>query len=393
MNAKSFITENLTRTVRFNKTGDNRLIGLPYSYTVPCISDSFQEMYYWDTYFTNKGLILSGESRQAVYNAKNFAYLINEYGFVPNGNITELLNRSQPPFFGAAIKDILPFITAEEKAELVNALKKEYSFWQNERSTSVGLNAYGCSATEKDCLRYCDLYTIRTGKTIEKTVENGRAVIAECESGWDFSPRFPLGCTEYCAVDLNSLLYLDEVVLSELDTENSDEWQKNALTRKEKILKLCSYGGVFFDYCQKTGSVSGVYGCNGFFPYFAGVSHDKVGFEKLLEKLEKPFGIIAAETDEKCFQWASPNGWACLFYASVAAALNVGDGDAAKRIAEKFVNTVNSLYKKDGKLYEKYDVITGEVGASESYSTPEMLGWTAGVYLAFDKFLTDGILI
>ena len=126
MNAKSFITENLTRTVRFNKTGDNRLIGLPYPYTVPCISDSFQEMYYWDTYFTNKGLILSGESRQAVYNAKNFAYLINEYGFVPNGNITELLNRSQPPFFGAAIKDILPFITAEEKAELVNALKKEF---------------------------------------------------------------------------------------------------------------------------------------------------------------------------------------------------------------------------------------------------------------------------
>ena len=65
---------------------DGTLIGLPHPYTVPCIGNRFQEMYYWDTSFINRGLILSGRIQQAVNNVENLFFLLDRYGFVPNGN-------------------------------------------------------------------------------------------------------------------------------------------------------------------------------------------------------------------------------------------------------------------------------------------------------------------
>ena len=38
-------------TVRIHKKSEGTLIGLPFPYTIPCIRDAFQELYYWDTYF------------------------------------------------------------------------------------------------------------------------------------------------------------------------------------------------------------------------------------------------------------------------------------------------------------------------------------------------------
>lgn len=96
---KAFILENWNKTVRTNTADEGSLIGLPEPYTVPCIEGTFQEMYYWDTYFTNIGLILSGKIEQAICNTENMAYLIEKYGKMPNGNRTFYLNRSQPPFF------------------------------------------------------------------------------------------------------------------------------------------------------------------------------------------------------------------------------------------------------------------------------------------------------
>lgn len=55
-----FIRNSWDKTVRFNTEDEGTRIGLPYRYTVPSISGAFQEMYYWDTYFTGEGLILDG---------------------------------------------------------------------------------------------------------------------------------------------------------------------------------------------------------------------------------------------------------------------------------------------------------------------------------------------
>ena len=103
---KEFILDNWDKVIRENKEDKDTLIGLPYPYTVPCISGMFQEMYYWDTYFTNVGLILSGRIDQAKNNVDNMSYLISRYGFMPNGNRTRYLNNSQPPFLSMMVMEI-----------------------------------------------------------------------------------------------------------------------------------------------------------------------------------------------------------------------------------------------------------------------------------------------
>ena len=94
---KQFLDENIEKTVKVTKESSGTLIGLPYPYTTPCVADSYQEMYYWDTYFTNAGLLLWGKADYVKNNIMNMFYLIGKYGFMPNGNRTFYLNRSQPP--------------------------------------------------------------------------------------------------------------------------------------------------------------------------------------------------------------------------------------------------------------------------------------------------------
>ena len=106
MNLERYIQENLPKCIRENREDKGTLIGLPYPYIVPCASGHFQEMYYWDTYFTNKGLIIKGQITQARNNVDNMCYLINRYGFMLNGNRTDYLCNSQPPFLSLMVRDV-----------------------------------------------------------------------------------------------------------------------------------------------------------------------------------------------------------------------------------------------------------------------------------------------
>ncbi|ELQ75785.1 Neutral trehalase, partial [Trachipleistophora hominis] len=72
------------------------LIELPHPFIVP--GGRFRELYYWDTWFVLEGLIASGLKEASVNMLKNFIYLIDQYGFIPNGTRKYYLNRSQPPF-------------------------------------------------------------------------------------------------------------------------------------------------------------------------------------------------------------------------------------------------------------------------------------------------------
>ena len=60
------------------------LLPLPYEYIVP--GGRFNEIYYWDSYFTQLGLVQSGRVSMVASMVANFAFLIDEVGFIPNGN-------------------------------------------------------------------------------------------------------------------------------------------------------------------------------------------------------------------------------------------------------------------------------------------------------------------
>ena len=85
-------------------------IALQYPYNSPCVEGIFDEFYYWDTCFTNKGLIADGKYEDALHNVLNMAYLIDRYGYMPNAAVTGMLNRSQPPLFGVMVRDIIPYV-------------------------------------------------------------------------------------------------------------------------------------------------------------------------------------------------------------------------------------------------------------------------------------------
>ncbi|KAL3086312.1 hypothetical protein niasHS_008026 [Heterodera schachtii] len=81
----------------------------------------FREFRYWDTYWIARGLIASGMTKSVKHMCKNFAEMVNRFGFVPAGGRIYYNKRSQPPFltplvyeyFGATgdiefLKEIMP---------------------------------------------------------------------------------------------------------------------------------------------------------------------------------------------------------------------------------------------------------------------------------------------
>ncbi len=398
---KQYIADHWDMTVRSvdPNNHDDNIIVLPRPYTVPCMSDSFQELYYWDTYFTNRGLLVSGREDLARDNLIDFMYMINTYGLIPNGSRTYYLNRSQPAFFGMMVRDYYKSTGDKEfLADAYRALVKEYDFWMTGhggmRCAPNGLNCYSAHpedtpAGEGEFAGYVHMYQARTGRTLEGDVKiNGRHVMAEAESGWDFNPRFHGRCHDHNPVDLNSLLWFDESFLAEceriLGIGDGAAWDEKAASRKEKMVALMrDERGVFFDYDYANATRGDVVSCAAFYPAFVGMITDDRGMDQLLEKLELAYGLQSAEpSNEGNFQWGACNGWAALQLVAVEALEGCGRKDDANRIAEKYIGLVERTFADTHAIWEKYNIITGDHNAVGEYDTPEMMGWSAGVYLA-----------
>jgi len=64
----------------------------------------FREVYYWDSFFTMLGLVRSGRTDLVRSMLDDFAYLVETFGHIPNGQfVPTTLSRSQPPFLAAMV--------------------------------------------------------------------------------------------------------------------------------------------------------------------------------------------------------------------------------------------------------------------------------------------------
>ena len=109
MNAEEYVKNKWKETERFQPHDEGTLIGLPYSYTVPTATGMFNELYYWDTFFANKGLRIDGKADLAMNNCKNMLFLVEKYGYMPNGSRTYYLGRSQPSYLALMVADLYDF--------------------------------------------------------------------------------------------------------------------------------------------------------------------------------------------------------------------------------------------------------------------------------------------
>ena len=398
-----FIMENWKNTLVTKHEDEGTLIGLPYTYNVACIKkdEMFREIYYWGTYFTNTGLILCNNVAQAKNNVDNFLYLVKKYGFVPNGNRTFFLNRSQPPFLSEMVKDIFNNTNDLEWLKTAfDVLKIEYDFWQTKRITPSGLNRYFGDILNKDecvkdiCERYC---------VAEPTDEKSRNLLAEtfisgAESGWDFSSRYGLAAADCNFVDLNSLLYgfekNMEYFAEKLNLDEITFWEERAEKRKELMNKLMFNNNIlaFNDYNFKNKTKRDFISCAVFYPLFTKLATQEQANTtvKLLEEIEFDFGVAATANyeDIKHLQWDFPHAWPPLQLIIMRGLLNYRFVKDAKRIAQKYINAVDESFIKTNKLWEKYNACDGSVSITKEYATPAMMGWTAAIYL-FSKNLIE----
>lgn len=395
-----FIRENTDKCVRVNNFDDETLIGLPYPYSVPCISNKFQEMYYWDTYFTNVGLIIEGDIQQAKCNAENIAFLIRKYGFMPNGSRTYYLGRSQPPFFSEMVFDIYECTKDKKWLEsIIDAVEIEYDFWSEYRMTKTGLIQYCPKLKDEDTERLYNYFNDRIGADVSglEKKDVARTTLIGCESGWDFTPRWGVKSKDFVQIDLNCLIYKLLKNLEYFSTllNNGKDEHYGSLAHNQAVLireYMINDDGLFMDYDFCNNKTGEIFSAASFYPLafnLATLDEAQIAIKNLF-RIEQEYGISACERYDVSgiYQWHYPNGWAPLQYIVIKGLINYGYLNDAVRISKKYVDIVDKNFKVTGNIWEKYNVVDGSINVTNEYNMPPMLGWTAGVYL-FCKHILD----
>lgn len=388
------------------------LIPLPYPYIVP--GGRFNEIYYWDSYFTQLGLQQSGRIEMVESMIKNFSYFIDRFGFIPNGNRSYFLTRSQPPFFACMVA-----LLAEEKGEKILVeflpfLKKEHAFWMHENGPSEGesqadehvvrlsvggvLNRYWDKLNRPRAEMYGD--DLALYRQIENPPQEFyRHIRSACESGWDFSSRWlrdpqdlaSIHTLDILPVDLNCLLWRLEILISRAYAVASipDQAEKYALmahNRHRHILEFFWDDELkfFTDYDFKRQQSKGVLSLAGIYPLFFELAtplQAEYCASLLKSQFLQPGGLLTTvyQTGQ---QWDAPNGWAPLQWMAFKGLQNYGFTDLAHEIRYRWVNLVSTVYQRTGKMLEKYNVVdlTLEGGGGE-YPVQDGFGWTNGVFL------------
>lgn len=398
----------LTRTPDEQEYGT--LIPLPHQYVVP--GGRFGEIYYWDSYFTMLGLQVSGRQDLIENMLDNFAYLIDTLGFIPNGNRTYFLSRSQPPFFAAMVN-----LLAESKGDTavlkyLPALEKEYAFWMRNTDTTSQVSERVVKMTDNELLnRYFDNspeprpesyredVELAEGLNDEQKITLFTNLRAACESGWDFSTRWfavagdfkSIVTTEILPVDLNSLLYNLEATIARLSTisgneEQGEKFRVLAETRKELIQKYFwdEEKGYFVDYHWPSGTRRSFVTPAGMYPFYFGIGTQeqaKRAESAVRRTLLKPGGITTTNIISGQ-QWDAPNGWAPLQWMTIQGFRRYGNDRLADYISEHWLDLNQRVFNQTGKMMEKYNVLdlSLDAGGGE-YPTQDGFGWTNGVAL------------
>ncbi len=401
--------DDVTKEIREDREeGMRTLYGLPYPFTIPAVG-TFEELYYWDTYFTNPGLLLVGREQLAKNNTDNVLYMIERFGFMKNSNRFYHSGLCQPPFASKMVRETFEFY--KDKTWLYgafNTLKKEYNFWMTERMTPIGLNQYKGKNVDKpvdekagDFIRRACNGQIPEGKTLEQVVDQ---YMICCESGWDCNPRWGFEGWEYAQVELNSLLYDWEknmAYFSEvLGMGEEAKWEEAAAKRKELMYKyMLNADGVLTDYNFVTDKHSPILSSCILYPMFVGMADEELAANtvKAMARFEVAHGLASCEynkySDTHSFQWNYPIGWACQQYLAVKALDNYGYKDDARRVANKYKTMVEKVFGETGQLWEKYNVVEGSnrvLSKERTEKMPWMMGWTAAAYLTCKKYLEDG---
>lgn len=401
----------LTRSTTTAEKWDS-LLPLPESYVVP--GGRFREIYYWDSYFTMLGLAESNHWDKVSDMVANFAYEIDSWGHIPNGNRTYYLSRSQPPFFAFMVELLAQHDGNDALKKYLPQMQKEYSYWmegietlqpgqQNKRVVKLDdgtiLNRYW---DERDSPRpeswVEDIATAKSNPNRPAT-EIYRDLRSAAASGWDFSSRWmdnpnqlgTLRTTSIVPVDLNALMYKMEKMIALAskaagDDAKAAQYDGFANARQKGIEKYLwnDKEGWYADYDLKSHKVRNQLTAAALFPLYVNAAAkdraSKVATATQAHLLQP--GGLATTSVKSGQQWDAPNGWAPLQWVAASGLQNYGQDNVAMDVTWRFLTNVQHTYDREKKLVEKYDVsTTGTGGGGGEYPLQDGFGWTNGVTL------------
>jgi alpha,alpha-trehalase len=391
------------------------LLPLPNPYIVP--GGRFGEIYYWDSYFTMLGLKESGRTDMIENMVKNFAYLIDTYGHIPNGNRSYYISRSQPPFFSLMVELLANLEGDKIFLTYLPEMEKEYKFWMEgadklkpgewhrrvvKLKDGTILNRYWDDAATPRPEGFKEDVAVaeKSGRDKEEMYHNLRA---GAESGIDFSTRWfddkkdilTIEVIDFVPPDLNALMvHLEQMIAKgrklKKDMAGADQMFNKAAKRETAINKYCwnKELNYYVDYNFKKQKQSDIVTLAGMYPFCimkkTSSLNEKCSLatSMLKEKLLKAGGVVTTEYNNSQ-QWDAPNGWAPLEWMTIWGLDRCGQKELARDIAQRWVKLNSDVFKRTGKLMEKYNVVDTnlEAGGGE-YAGQDGFGWTNGVLLA-----------
>jgi alpha,alpha-trehalase len=380
------------------------LLPLPYPYIVP--GGRFHEIYYWDSYFTMLGLEQSGDYGMITNMVNNFAYMLDQYGHIPNGNRTYYLSRSQPPFFSMMVELLAQKYGDSIYAQYQKALQEEYDYYTDKTAPthhvvqmpdgSLLTRYYDQSASPRQESFYEDSILGRDTKGDRLALYRNLRSCAE--TGWDFSSRWfadgqnlsTIRTIDLVPVDLNGLMYHLELTLAKSyqQTGNSDRshWYTDAAEKRKRAINRYCWNPReqwYYDYDLTVGAPGKEKTIAGMSPFFFRIAPaDNISATGVLEKdFIKAGGVLTTLTNTGQ-QWDAPNGWAPLQWMTIKGLENYGQHALARDIATRWAKLNIRVFHSTGKLMEKYNVVdAGLIGGGGEYPSQDGFGWTNGVLL------------
>ncbi|KAF2095433.1 trehalase [Rhizodiscina lignyota] len=463
---------------------------IPLNRTFVVAGGRFREAYYWDSYWIVRGLLLTKGSftKIALNIIENFLDLVDLVGFVPNGSRQYYLNRSQPPLLAMMVQAYIE--ATNDKSVLERALpilEKEYNLWINNRTMTVKkggksykLNGYQVLNNQPRPESYREDYITANNNSYysasgiiypetKPLTEAQKELLyanlaAGAQSGMDYSSRwlktpfdasrdvyFPLrslNVEEIVPIDLNSILYANEIIISGFHKSTGNNtaasaWAKLASARSEAMYTIMwnDEHNRYFDYNMTSKgqnvllpkdpaiqdvddtshpSKSEVYfAVAQYYPFWTGAAPDflksnptavRLAYQPVANLLAANAGGIPATNFASGQQWDEPNVWPPLQYVLMNGLLNTpstfGTSDpsytwtrkTALEIAQRYVDSAFCTWRATGGSTPDFPKLAGAQSDGivfEKYNSSTINGvGGGGEYQVVEGFgWTNGVLL
>ena len=437
---------------------------IPINNTFVIAGGRFREPYYWDTYWIIEGLLRTGGSfvelaKNAIENMLDY---IDLFGFVPNGGRIYYLNRSQPPVLSLMVKAYIEHTNDTDILDrALPLLVKEHEFFTKNRTIEVDindktykLNRYNVDNNQPRPESYVEDF--QTAKNSSYYAEDGiiypeveplndtevatlyADLASGAESGWDYSSRwianpedaaehkyFPLrslNTHNIVPVDLNSILYGNEVAIAEFynitgDDDEAESWAELAKERSEAIHAVMWNETLYsyFDYnltsaeqyryvpadddvatFENDTAPEGfmtLFSVAQFYPFWTGAAPEylknnphavETAYARVSEYLDLRKGGIPATNFKTGQQWDQPSVWPPLMHILMKGLQNTppsfGEDDPA-------YEAVHKLALRLGQRYLDSTFCTWRATGGETSETPKLKGLgDEEVGIMFEKY-------